>query len=130
MFGDKLIMCDIPDGILKAGYGIYKYPGDKNILIPIPEFIINRDNFKTDYVVKIRPKKSDCIQLVDGMNKVILYHQLLDDLYDGFLNNEQYQFDNNKFIVYVLKYFNEIDIDDVILKYANSNKMLVRKKRK
>ena len=130
LFGNKLIMCDIPDDVLEqAGYGIYKYSKDRNILIPIPEYIINGDNFKTDYVIKVKPKKSDCIQLVNGMNKVMLYYQLLDDLYGDFLNSGQ-QFDNNKFIVYILKYFNGNDIDDIIFEYANSNKITIRKMKK
>lgn len=123
LFGKWLIMCDIPDDLIEqSGYGIYRYSFDDSISIPIPEYIINKDNFKDHFIVKARPKKRECIQYTEGVNKLVIYYQIIDDLLKEFKDlNGQRNFNNNEFILYVLKYFGDSDIDDILFEYSKKS---------
>lgn len=134
LFGNRIIMCDIPDDIIEQfGYGIYRYDTNGNILIPVPEYIIKRDDFKIDYIVKDRPKKSECIQYVNGINSIKVYNQIIEKLYNEF-NDKYNEFDKYSFVKYALSYLENYYIDDILYWYSDSNnkdklKMLQRNSR-
>ena len=42
-FGNRLIMCDIPDNLIEQfGYGVYKHYDKENISVLIPEYFTNQ----------------------------------------------------------------------------------------
>lgn len=119
-FGNRLIMCDIPDNLIEQfGYGVYKHYDKENISVLIPEYIINRDNFRTAYIVKDRPKKRECIQYVNGVNKFTIYNQLLDSLYNEYAGHSD--FNKSAFTNYALMFLIGNNIDNLIDGYLDSN---------
>lgn len=118
-FGNRIIMCDIPDDIIdQFGYGSYPYDDNENISIPVPEYVIKRDDFDTDYIVKDRPKKIECIQYINGVNAFTIYNQILEKIYNDF--NEKHEiFDRQLYVRAAVNYLLSNDIDFLLYWYSS-----------
>lgn len=121
--GQMIIKCDIPDYLIKEMDYIKFYPYSYfSVGVPIPEYIMRKKDFDNTFITEINPN----INKDDS-----LFHTFLKERYSEWKKNNGNQFIGEcGFYDYVLHYLNGRNLDDVILKYANSNKMLVRKKRK
>lgn len=115
-YGRMIINCDIPEDLIKE-MDYVKFPF-KNFAVgvPIPEYIIDRDDFDYAFIVKANPQINH-----DGK----LYNAFLEEMYAIWKkNNKDYRNDEYGFYDYVVAYLSDKNLDETISKYGENKKRI------
>lgn len=118
LFGQMIVKCDIPDGLIaEEGYGFYRYK-NYTVAIPIPECTINRRDFSADYITEINPsirKENKCIL---GIKENKLYDIFLKKMYEEWKRNYSNMGNQNDFCYYVVDYLKHNNLDNILTSSA------------
>ncbi len=118
IFGQFIVKCDIPNELIEEfGYGFYRYKGFSEY-VPIPEFIIKRESFSTDFIQDINPTNRDSNNIL-GIREFKLYNMLLKELYIEWKKNNGCYVKDYDFCNYVLDYFKDKKLDNILNDYAS-----------
>lgn len=127
-FGEMIVKCNMPDNLIEeSGYGFYgrkKY----SVYIPIPEYIVKRSNFSLDYIEEINPSIRKNYNYILGVRETKLYDRVIKELYEEWVREHEY-YGKRDFCLYVVKYFQLHNLEDILNKNAseyNESKGLIR----
>ena len=125
-YGQMIIECDIPEYLIKEIDYVKFYPYKSfEVGVPIPECIINKDDFDYSFIRSTNPKKNQIPNYNDGK----LYNKFLSDEFKKWKkNNANYANDKYGFYDYVTDYLKGKNLDDFLFSYAEKKnaKRLVR----
>ena len=119
-YGQMILECDIPDCLIEEMDYVNFYPY-KNFAVgvPIPEYVINKNNFDYVFIKSVNPS------IKDGDGK--LYRRFLNNLYRKWKkDNKDFHNDKNGFYDYVVNFLGDRDLDSTICEY--DKKKLIRKR--
>ena len=117
-YGNMIIGCDVPNDLIEEMDYVNFYPFKRfEVGAPIPEYIINRDNFDYTFITEINPSVDDA----DGK----LYNNFLMEMYNEWKKiNKKYRNDKYGFYDYVVEYLKNRDLDEVIREYGINKKRI------
>lgn len=115
-YGRMIISCDIPNDLIKEmDYVKFPFKGFK-VGAPIPEYIIDRDNFDYTFIIETNPQI-----IPDGK----LYNAFLEEMYASWKkNNKDYRNNECGFYDYVVAYLSDKDLDETISEYSEHKKRI------
>lgn len=130
--GQIIMKCDIPDELISEMDFVNFYPYKNfEVGVPLPEYIIEKSSFDTKYIQEINPSIKESSKYYNGIREGKLYDAFLKDMYKQWKNITD-DYSNNKygFYDYIVNYFDDKDIDNVLMSYSDelSKKKLIRKK--
>ncbi len=127
-FGEMIVKCNVPDNLIEeSGYGFYgykKYP----VYIPFPEYIVKRSNFSLNYIEETYPNIRRNYNYILGVRETKLYDRVIKELYEEWVSEHEY-YGKRDFCLYVVKYFQLHNLEDILEKNAseyNASKGLIR----
>ena len=132
-FGNRIIMCDIPDDLIdQSGYGFYKYITENNISIsvPIPEYIIRRAGFKRKYIIEEFPNGDEYIKSYNDINGAHLYKQILQEQYEKCIAEQGSSSSKGEILCSILRYLQCYELDSLLWWYASEENKNLKKLRK
>ena len=127
--GQMIVMCDIPDELIKEFDYVSFRRRRFSVAVPIPEYIIDKNYFDKDFIVEINPSLR-FTEMINGRRNGKIYNSFLKDMYNEFIRTNGYFFETPYvFYDYVKDFFKDKDLDEVINLYACSNitKKLIRR---
>lgn len=112
-YGQMIFECDIPDYLIEEIDYVNFYPYKFFAVgVPIPEYIIKKNDFDYAFVKNINPDI--------GCNDGKLYGKFLNDMYKKWKkNNKNYFNDKYGFYDYVVNYLKDKNLDDILREFAN-----------
>ena len=119
-YGQMILECDIPDYLIEEMDYVKFYPYKFFAVgVPIPEYIIKKNDFDYAFVKNINPDI--------GYNDGKLYGRFLRNMYKKWKkDNKDFHNDKNEFYDYVVKFLSDRDLDSTICE--DNKKKLIRKK--
>ena len=120
-FGEIILECDIPDYLIEEMDYVNFYPYNNFAVgVPIPEYVINKNNFDYVFVKSTDPDMRG--------NDSKLYGMFLNDMYNKWKKiNKDYFNDKYGFYDYVVAYLKDKELDDVIDRYRSVKKRVMIK---
>ena len=121
LYGNMILACDIPDYLIEEMDYVNFYPfKDFVVGVPIPEYIIDRDNFDYAFIRDFNPSIKD--------NDGKIYNMFLKDMYNEWKKYNKYYFnDKYGFYDYVVNFLSDKDLDDIISNYNNGKRRIKTK---
>lgn len=120
-YGKIILACDIPEYLIEELTYVYFYPYKRfEVGVPIPEYVIKKGNFDYAFINGFNPSGKDD----DGKN----YSKFLKEMYCEWKRiSKDYANDKYGFYDYVVDYFKDKNLDDVISGYKNNKKRVKTK---
>ena len=122
--GEMILKCDIPEELIEEETYVNFYPYKSFVVpVPIPEYVINKDDFEKRFMLEINPNLKTSSKYIDGVREDKIYDRFLKDLYIKWKEiNPNYYENIYGFYDYVMDYLDGRGLDEVLDGYTFKKK--------